>query len=304
VTAPALFAVARDDRYVTPSDMRTLARRSRSPAERVIALPASAGHGWEMLLGTTSEFSPLAATVAAFIRRHAAAPVPPLEKCPDADWRPLPTAGIYSPTAARLSRGRVAVVFANDSDNVTCAWSAEARSLAAQGYAVAVFETAGNWTNEYRQVVSVAHALRRTGVRRFALIGASVGARAVLQAAAEHPGGVAGVVPLSAERRRREPGRPALRRPPGARAHVVDRLARGRVHGLRQGHGRLASHDPRRPRAAPEWRPPWRRAARRAASARGDPRLPAQDPRIQGWSRGAAFRRMTTERVTPAGGGR
>jgi alpha/beta hydrolase fold len=32
VTAPALFAVARGDRYVTPSDMRTLAQRARSPA--------------------------------------------------------------------------------------------------------------------------------------------------------------------------------------------------------------------------------------------------------------------------------
>ena len=34
-------------------------------------VPASAGHGWD-LLGTTSDWSPLAATVAAFIRRHAA----------------------------------------------------------------------------------------------------------------------------------------------------------------------------------------------------------------------------------------
>ena len=71
VTAPALFAVARGDRYVTPADMRTLARRARSPVKRVIVLPAVAGHGWAMLPGTTSEWSPLAATVAAFIRRHA-----------------------------------------------------------------------------------------------------------------------------------------------------------------------------------------------------------------------------------------
>jgi hypothetical protein len=37
----------------------------------VIVLPAVAGHGWELLSGTTREWAPLAATVAAFIRRHA-----------------------------------------------------------------------------------------------------------------------------------------------------------------------------------------------------------------------------------------
>ena len=72
VTAPALFAVARSDRYVTPQDMRAVARRTRSATRRVIVLPAEAGHGWDMLFGTTAKWSPLAATVAAFIRRHAA----------------------------------------------------------------------------------------------------------------------------------------------------------------------------------------------------------------------------------------
>jgi acetyl esterase/lipase len=71
VTAPALFAVARGDRYVSPGDMRAVARRTRSASKRVIVLPASAGHGWDLLIGTTTEWSPLAATIAAFIRRHA-----------------------------------------------------------------------------------------------------------------------------------------------------------------------------------------------------------------------------------------
>jgi pimeloyl-ACP methyl ester carboxylesterase len=71
VTAPALFAVARGDRYVPVPDMRAVARRVRSPTKRVIILPAVAGHGWEMLLGTSTTWSPLAATVASFIRRHA-----------------------------------------------------------------------------------------------------------------------------------------------------------------------------------------------------------------------------------------
>src|SRR3954454_16527526 len=45
VTAPALFAVARGDRYVPVDDMRAVARRVRSPTRRLIVLPAAAGHG-------------------------------------------------------------------------------------------------------------------------------------------------------------------------------------------------------------------------------------------------------------------
>jgi pimeloyl-ACP methyl ester carboxylesterase len=71
VTAPALFAVARGDRYVPVADMRTVASRVRSATKRVIVLPAIAGHGWDMLVGTSATWSPLARTVAAFIRRHA-----------------------------------------------------------------------------------------------------------------------------------------------------------------------------------------------------------------------------------------
>jgi pimeloyl-ACP methyl ester carboxylesterase len=73
VTAPALFAVARGDRYVPVADMRAVARRARSATKRVIVLPAVAGHGWDLVFGTATTWSPLAATVAAFIRRHAGA---------------------------------------------------------------------------------------------------------------------------------------------------------------------------------------------------------------------------------------
>ena len=71
VTAPALFAVARGDRYVPVADMRLVARRARAATKRIIVLPAVAGHGWDLLSGTATTWSPLAATVAAFIRRHA-----------------------------------------------------------------------------------------------------------------------------------------------------------------------------------------------------------------------------------------
>jgi dienelactone hydrolase len=128
---------------------------------------------------------------------------PPLDDCPSAGrgWQPLATSGYYRPPAARLGGGRMGVVFANDSDNETCAWSGEARALARHGFAVAGFETVGNYGYEAQEVRAVVTALRRTGARRVALIGASVGARAVLQAAAARPRGLAGVVALSAERR-------------------------------------------------------------------------------------------------------
>ena len=132
--------------------------------------------------------------------QRAAAPAP-LQACPSADggWEALPTSGYYRPRAARLGSGPLGVVFANDSDNETCVWAGEARALAGGGYAVAVFETAGAY--EADETRAAAAALRRSGARRIALIGASVGARAVLQVAAQRPRGVVGVVALSAERR-------------------------------------------------------------------------------------------------------
>src|SRR3954452_9633297 len=71
VTAPALLAVARGDRYVRLADMLAVARRVRSRTKRVIVLPATAGHGWDMLLGGSTDWSPLAARVADFIRAQA-----------------------------------------------------------------------------------------------------------------------------------------------------------------------------------------------------------------------------------------
>jgi pimeloyl-ACP methyl ester carboxylesterase len=73
VMAPAMFVVARDDRYVPVAEMLAVARRVRSPTKRVIVLPATAGHGWGMLLGTTTDWSPLAAKLARFIRANVAA---------------------------------------------------------------------------------------------------------------------------------------------------------------------------------------------------------------------------------------
>jgi esterase/lipase len=70
VTAPALFVVARHDRYTPVEDMRLVERRARSRTKRLIVLPISAGHGIGMLFGLETEWSKLAAQVAAFVRRQ------------------------------------------------------------------------------------------------------------------------------------------------------------------------------------------------------------------------------------------
>jgi dienelactone hydrolase len=125
----------------------------------------------------------------------------PLDRCRSAGagWQALPTTGEYSPASAALrGSGEVGIVFANDSNNDACDWSREARALVDRGYAVAVFDASVGY--ESRQALAVAQALRKTGVRRIAVIGASVGARAVLQVGAARPRDVVGLVALSAER--------------------------------------------------------------------------------------------------------
>ena len=71
--APALFVVARGDRYVSVSDMRAIYQRAGSRIKRLIVLPADAGHGWDMLLGANLSWSPLARQVLTFIQTHSKA---------------------------------------------------------------------------------------------------------------------------------------------------------------------------------------------------------------------------------------
>jgi dienelactone hydrolase len=70
VTAPSLWVVARNDHYTPVPDMRLTARRARSRVKRLIVLPTAQGHGIGMLLGNERPWSPLAAQVAAFVRRY------------------------------------------------------------------------------------------------------------------------------------------------------------------------------------------------------------------------------------------
>jgi pimeloyl-ACP methyl ester carboxylesterase len=69
---PALFAVAPGDRYVSVATMRRLYQAAPVRPKRLVVLADGAGHGWELLGGAAgSDWSPLAATVAAWIQgRH------------------------------------------------------------------------------------------------------------------------------------------------------------------------------------------------------------------------------------------
>jgi pimeloyl-ACP methyl ester carboxylesterase len=69
--APALFVVAHGDLGASVGDMRAVYDRAGSRVKRMIVLPASAGHGWDMLDSFTG-FAPLARTVVAFVKAHTA----------------------------------------------------------------------------------------------------------------------------------------------------------------------------------------------------------------------------------------
>jgi dienelactone hydrolase len=114
-------------------------------------------------------------------------------------WRPLAVRLHGQPVdAATLGDGGVGVVFANESGNNACDWLPFAAELARRGDRVAVFSYAGGASAA--QVLAVARALRGAGARTVGLIGASVGGRSVIQAAAHNPPFVAAAISLSAER--------------------------------------------------------------------------------------------------------
>jgi hypothetical protein len=100
--------------------------------------------------------------------------------------------------AAVIGRGQSAVVLANESGDVACAWVPYAKELADRGLAVAVFSylSVGNPD----EITAVAEALRARGAKRVAAIGASVGGRAVVELAATPHPGVDASISLSAER--------------------------------------------------------------------------------------------------------
>jgi dienelactone hydrolase len=137
-----------------------------------------------------------------------AAPAPakrapePVEVCADAGggWRTLTfhTHGA-SIDAAVLGDGDVGVVFANDSGNSACGWTSFARQLVGHGMRVLLFEY-DDESQAPGEALAAGRALRETGAKRLALVGASIGGRAVVQATSRNHTEFAAAVSLSAER--------------------------------------------------------------------------------------------------------
>jgi dienelactone hydrolase len=126
----------------------------------------------------------------------------PIQVCPDTSggWRKLTFhAHGASIDAAVLGDGPVGVVFANDSGNSACGWTSFARQLAGQGMRVLLFEY-DDESHAAGEAIAAGHALRADGAKRLAMIGASVGGRAVVQANARDHSTFAAAVSLSAER--------------------------------------------------------------------------------------------------------
>jgi dienelactone hydrolase len=126
----------------------------------------------------------------------------PVQVCADAGagWRTLTFhthgAGI---DAAVLGDGDVGVVFANDSGNSACGWMSFARQLVGRGMRVVAFEY-DDESQAPAEGLAAARALRAAGARRVAMMGASIGGRAVVQAASRDHGTLDAGVSLSAER--------------------------------------------------------------------------------------------------------
>lgn len=170
------------------------ARRLRCLAGLVAALAGSAGCGG----GAPSAQKQLETPEAA----PSVGPVDVLLAGCETDvtrWTPVSANGL---AAAESGAGTTTVVFVNDSNNSVCGWMTLADALVRDHRRVAVFAYDAADPDDEAQAVrdsqAVADASRGGG--RYALVGASVGARAVIVAAAAHPPGLATIVALSAER--------------------------------------------------------------------------------------------------------
>jgi pimeloyl-ACP methyl ester carboxylesterase len=100
--------------------------------------------------------------------------------------------------AVLVGRGRSAFVLSNESDENLCSWLAFTRTLRAHGYAVLLYDYLDP-SSLPAEVIAAVQAVRSAGIPRVVLAGASVGARASIEAAATHPAGGTAVVSFSAE---------------------------------------------------------------------------------------------------------
>jgi pimeloyl-ACP methyl ester carboxylesterase len=100
--------------------------------------------------------------------------------------------------AALIGRGSTAFVLTDESDENLCSWLPFVAWLRAHGYSALVYDYF-DATELPGEVAAAARAALRSGAEHVVLMGASVGARASIEAAAAHPSGVIAVVSLSAE---------------------------------------------------------------------------------------------------------
>jgi pimeloyl-ACP methyl ester carboxylesterase len=222
VTAPALFAVARDDRYVSVADMRAVYRRAASPIKRLMVLPPVAGHGWDMLTGSGLNWSPLAREILAFITSHVhpvASPTLSRDGCAStaagARGATLHPRGGAPLPGVLLGTGATTFVLSNESDENLCSWLPFVRTLERHGNSALLYD-AGDPAAIPAEATAGAMAARAAGARRVVLMGASVGARGSLVAAARRIPGITAVVSLSAER--------TIRSDPGDLTHRIHRV--------------------------------------------------------------------------------
>jgi pimeloyl-ACP methyl ester carboxylesterase len=128
-------------------------------------------------------------------------PAPAADCVSDAEQR---SGGVTLPSADAggwgggvvLGTGTTGVVLANESVGDLCQWKPFADSLATSGYRALVFNYSMGNSGQY--VLNAIGELRKRGVQRVFLVGASMGGTSVLYAAAHAQPPVAGVVSLSA----------------------------------------------------------------------------------------------------------
>jgi dienelactone hydrolase len=111
----------------------------------------------------------------------------------------VPAPGEQLPAVVLGNGGSTGVVFANQSASTACGWLPYARNVTRAGVRSLVFDYAT--ASREDEVLAAARWLREHGAHRVVLVGASIGGRAVVTAAARaHPGQVNAVVSLSGER--------------------------------------------------------------------------------------------------------
>jgi pimeloyl-ACP methyl ester carboxylesterase len=101
--------------------------------------------------------------------------------------------------AALVGTGKTTFVLSDESDENLCSWRPLVRLLRAHGYSALLYDYESPAELPADALAGVA-AARRAGAQRVVLMGASVGARGSIKAAAQRPPGVVAVVSLSAER--------------------------------------------------------------------------------------------------------